>query len=50
MKALAQQAKSKVVRSDSLHVKDDAPKGPAVARLPQNFTEGDFWYDYFMPV
>ena len=49
MKALTQQAKNKVVRSDSLHVKN-APKGPVVARLPENFTKGDFWYDYFMPV
>ncbi len=51
MKALAEKSKNKVVRSDSLAVKGiKAPKGPAVARLPENFEKGDFWYDYLIPV
>jgi len=49
MKALAEQAKNKVVRSDSLPIRQ-APKGPALSRLPENFEKGDLWYDYFLPV
>jgi len=50
MKRLAEQTKNRVVRSDSLKLKDRprAPKGPAINKLPQGFREGDFWYDYFI--
>jgi len=49
MKALAAQAKNKVVRSDSLPIRH-APKGPVISRLPENFEKGALWYDYFLPV
>jgi len=52
MKALAQQAKNRVVRSDSLPVANTnkAPKGPVIANLPEDFVKGDFWYDYILKV
>lgn len=50
MKRLAEQTKNRVVRSDSLALKDrpKAPKGPVIAKLPPGFREGDFWYDYLI--
>jgi beta-lactamase superfamily II metal-dependent hydrolase len=52
MKALAEQSRNRVVRSDSLAIQDanKAPKGPVMSSLPENFTKGDFWYDYMIPV
>jgi hypothetical protein len=52
MKRLSEQTKNKVVRSDSLALKDrpNAPKGPAMDKLPQGFKQGDFWYDYLIKV
>jgi hypothetical protein len=40
---------SAAVRSDSIQV-DGAPKGPALVQLPDNFEQGDFWFDYFIQV
>jgi len=50
MDRLKQQTKSKIVRSDSLSVKNlpKAPKGPAISKLPRGFLKGDFWYDYLI--
>lgn len=50
MDRLKQQTRNKIVRSDSLAIKNlpHAPKGPAVAKLPSGFVKGDFWYDYFI--
>jgi beta-lactamase superfamily II metal-dependent hydrolase len=50
MDRLKQQTKNKIVRSDSLSIKNlpKAPKGPAVSKLPSGFVKGDFWYDYFI--
>jgi beta-lactamase superfamily II metal-dependent hydrolase len=52
MKALAKKTKNRVIRSDSLVVPGatQAPKGPAISNLPQNFERGEFWFDYFIPV
>ncbi len=49
MKALDQRAQHKVVRSDSLPIKN-APQGPVMARLPNDFDKGAFWYDYYLSV
>jgi len=50
MDRLKQQTKSKIVRSDSLSVKNlpKAPKEPAISKLPRGFLKGDFWYDYLI--
>jgi hypothetical protein len=37
-----------LVRSDSIPVKN-APKGPAVSKLPPRFSQGKFWFDYEIP-
>ena len=49
MDALERQTGNKVVRSDSLPIAG-APKGPALTKLPQGFTQGAFWYDYTIPL
>lgn len=38
-----------VVRSDSIHVAG-APEGPPVGELPPGFQQGEFWFDYQLPV
>jgi hypothetical protein len=50
MDRLKQQTKNKLVRSDSLVIPSlpNAPKGPAIAKLPAGFLKGDFWYDYLI--
>lgn len=55
MKRLAQQTAQKVVRSDWIDVagapaplSGTAPDLPAA--LPEGFTQGDFWYDYEIPI
>ncbi|HEY6045350.1 MAG TPA: hypothetical protein VIU65_02035, partial [Pyrinomonadaceae bacterium] len=50
MDRLKAQTKNRVVRSDSLALKErpKAPKGPALANLPTGFQQGDFWYDYLI--
>jgi beta-lactamase superfamily II metal-dependent hydrolase len=50
MARLGEQTKNRVVRSDSLALKDrpKAPKGPTLASLPAGFQQGDFWYDYLI--
>lgn len=50
MDRLMQQTKKRTVRSDSLLIKGNtkAPKGPALAKLPTGFRQGDFWYDYLI--
>ena len=50
MDRLTEQTKKKIVRSDSLSIKNlpNAPKGPAVSKLPAGFVKGDFWYDHFI--
>jgi hypothetical protein len=50
MERLMQQAKKRVIRSDSLAIKGNAraPKGPVLAKLPAGFRQGDFWYDYLI--
>ena len=47
---LNEQTKNRVLRSDSLAIKDrpDAPKGPSVTNMPTGFQKGDFWYDYLI--
>jgi hypothetical protein len=52
MERLMQQARNRVVRSDSLSIKGKgkAPKGPVLSRLPTGFRQGDFWYDYLIKV
>lgn len=52
MQDLAKRSGNKVVRSDSLQVQgaSRAPKGPVISRLPENFEEGAFWYDYRIPL
>jgi len=52
MDRLGEMTKNRVLRSDSLKVEGlmDAPKGPALSRLPKGFVQGDFWYDYLIPV
>ena len=47
MDRLGEQTKNRVVRSDSLPLKD-APKGPVLKDLPSGFVKGDFWYDYLI--
>ena len=50
MDRLVEQTKNRIVRSDSLVLKDrpKAPKGPTLASLPAGFVQGDFWYDYLI--
>ena len=36
------------VRSDSIPVKN-APKGPALKKLPPGFSQGKSWFDYEIP-
>ena len=50
MERLGEQTKNRVVRSDSLAIKDrpKAPKGPVLAQMPAGFLQGDFWYDYLI--
>lgn len=50
MDRLDEQTKNRMVRSDSLALKDrpKAPKGPALTKLPKGFVKGDFWYDYLI--
>jgi hypothetical protein len=50
MDRLGEQTKNRVVRSDSLPLKDrpKAPKGPVLKTLPSGFQQGDFWYDYLI--
>jgi hypothetical protein len=55
MEALARKTKQKIVRSDWIDIasapkplKGAAPAKPA--NLPEGFTQGDFWYDYEIPV
>jgi beta-lactamase superfamily II metal-dependent hydrolase len=52
MTRLGEITKNRVIRSDSLKVEGlgDAPKGPAVSKLPKGFAKGDFWYDYLIPL
>ena len=52
MTRLDEMTKKRVVRSDSLKVAGlaDAPQGPALNGLPKGFVQGDFWYDYLIPV
>lgn len=55
MKRLSEQTKQKVVRSDWISVKN-APNPlanaapPKPAKLPKGFKQGDFWYDYEIPL
>jgi hypothetical protein len=50
MTRLGEQTENRVVRSDSLALKDrpKAPKGPVLKTLPAGFQQGDFWYDYLI--
>jgi len=50
MDRLNEQIRNRMVRSDSLALKDrpKAPKGPALENLPAGFQQGDFWYDYLI--
>ena len=50
MTRLEEQTKNRVVRSDSLPLKErpKAPKGPVIEKLPTGFRQGDFWYDYLI--
>jgi beta-lactamase superfamily II metal-dependent hydrolase len=50
MTRLGEQTENRVVRSDSLALKDrpKAPRGPALKTLPAGFQQGDFWYDYLI--
>ena len=52
MDRLGEMTRNRVLRSDSLKVEGliDAPKGPTLSRLPKGFVQGDFWYDYLIPV
>ena len=49
MDRLKEQTKNKIIRSDSLTIKNlKAPQGPVLSKLPAGFLKGDFWYDYFI--
>ena len=51
MDRLKEQTKNKIIRSDSLTIKNlKAPQGPVLSKLPAGFLKGDFWYDYFIKV
>ena len=52
MTRLDEMTKKRVVRSDSLKIVGlaEAPKGPVLDGLPKGFAQGDFWYDYLIPV
>ena len=49
MDALGHQSSNRVVRSDSIIIKD-APRGPKLSKLPPGFTQGDFWFEYRVAV
>ena len=48
MTRLHEKAKA-VIQSDSLHI-GDAPDGPQLSTLPEDFSKGEFWYDYLIAV
>ena len=58
MKRLNEKTRSRIVRSDWLHLEDNpaAPDPlpdavpPRPTELPEGFTQGEFWYDCFLKV
>jgi hypothetical protein len=50
LEAIRKRTRNRMVRSDSLQLKEPAPKGPAIDRMPAGFTQGDMWFDYSIPI